>query len=486
MSNGTSNHRSGGELSNSGARVGAFEISTKIKASLAAEGSKQGTSATDGQYGKGTAASAAKGAGAAKDAYDAWTAPPVAERYAGSSWNPQSALAGDAGFESLRKLLDEQAAQSDATRTERLDKTKDALDSVAAAAALFVPFGTAAAAAYWAASRAFLAFSNWYSNSGLDSKEHRNRADAAVKKLWSEWMIVPPAYIPELDSAKSYADRVENILRILNLSELDGSPWREEWLRAMKAGMTSSIPAARDVSHLGWIPVNAQNWIGIGFYKKADGKNVVYKAPYKDKGFGTVTTVTVKQAYLSAKRDTVDRYEVPTYAEMLERTDPYAAGVGVMVATMYGVAIEPVVEAAVIGSRAWLEATGPNADMAGRRLKGTFEQAVRAAKMSPKNPMLVRGRDTLESRLGIKVQTVKQAKEAAAQEAIAKLILRPEAISMVDRSLLADRKQLEAEAVAAVQKSQISRQERGYREIRGFRWLSKVKIPKLPSAIVSK
>ena len=421
-SNGSSSNRSGGELSNAGDRsvmggfatggfatgdfglddglgdfddTGAFDFTTNVKASLTASASKQGSSATDDQYGKGTAARAAKGAGAAKDVYDAWTAPPVEERYAGSSWNPQGLLAGDAAFQNLRKLLDEQAAQSDGTRNERLSKARDALDSVAAAAALYVPFGTAAAAAYWVASRAFLAFSNWYTNSGHDSKEQRDRADAAVKRLWREWMIVPPAYIPDLDSAKSYADRIENILRIFDRSELDGEPWRQEWLRAMVAGMESPIPAARDVSTLGWIPINAQNWIGIGYYKKSDGKDT-YKAPYKDKGFGSVTTVTVEHGMLSAKRDTVDRYEVPTYAEMMARTDPYAAGVGVMVATMYGVAIEPVVEAAVIGSRAWLEATGPNADLAGMRLKGTFEQAVRAAKMSPKNPMLVRGRETLE------------------------------------------------------------------------------------------
>ena len=319
------------------------------------------------------------------------------------------------------------------------DDDDDAATIAATVAAVYVPVGTVVAAVMMGVSEAMIGLSNWLSGQA-NSGAQRERANNAVKKLWQEWLVMPPSFLPDIDTAESYANNVENILRVLNLSEQQGEPWRTEWLRTMLLAVDSSIPAARDASAMGWFPVDMTGWLGIGYY------NGVYKAPYFDKPFATTVTVTKKPGFLSAARKTVNTYLTPTYDEMVARTDKYAAGVGIAVACGYNVAIEPVVEAAVAGSRQWLAATGPNMDLAGFRLKGTFEQAVRAAKIAPANPMLVK-RGVVDSRLD-RIMTVKKQRELDR----AALMLKPSSIlSKIDRRWL--------------ETAPLSLQERGFREM---------------------
>lgn len=422
-------------LTNSRAETG-FDLSTSLKTSAKVEASKQ----ADSKLGEGTADKAGK----AKNVYDSWSAPPVAERYSGNYWNPSSILAGDAGFEKLKKMLDEAAATSEAVRSEREDDLRKRSAAAGALVAAYVPIGTIAAAALYAFTEGAIALGNFL-NSNHDSQEERDRADRAVKKLWGDWMISPPVLIPELDSARSYADRVENILRVFQASEDSGEPWQKEWLATMIAGIQSPMPAARDVSRVGWIPVDGTSWLGIGYYGSA------FKSPYEDKGFGSVTTITHKSGFLSASRDTEDKYTVPTYDEMAARMDPFAAGVGVMVATRRAVAIEPVVEAAVAASRQWLQELGPDGKLAGFRLKGVFQEAEKAALTAPKNPMLVM-RATVDSRLDRMTQTVKAQKA----EMLKGLILAPETVRML---VAADKK--------------LSLEDRGFRRFREWRAIGK-------------
>jgi hypothetical protein len=436
-------------------RVG-FDVSTALKAeasSQAAAQQKKGEGAVDQKYGKGTSSSAKSFGGAASDFYKGVVAPPpVSERYSGNYWNPTSDIASDESFQKLKKALDDSAAMSDSVRQEREDDLRKRSAAAGSIAAVYVPYGTAFAAALYAVTEAFIAVGNWLNKNDNDSQENRDRAKNAVEKLWGEWLIKPPAYAADLESAKGYADRVENILNILQASEDQGEPWRARWKQAMAAGIQSPVPAARDVSRLGWIPIDGTSWLGIGYF---GGK---WKSPYKDKGFGTVTTVHHKPGFLSAGRETTDVYTVPTYDEMAERMDPYAAGVGVMVAVWKDVAIEPVVEAAVSASRRWLEASGPDGLLAGFRLKGVFEAAEEAARTAPKNPMLVK-RAVVDSRLD---------RIALTRDA---LILKKESFPLLAEAV--KKFSLDAEAV-----KKISLEDRGFRFFRQWRTLRNVNLKK--------
>lgn len=409
--------RSGHELGNH--RTGAvIDLKASVKAKASAESSQQ----LNKQTGT-TSSSQPTASDTASAMYDLANAPsPIGERYVQGNWNPSSGLRGDASFEELRKLIEAQAALSAKTRADRENQLRDVSRKQQALVAAYVPWGTIAAASLWAFTEGAIALGKVLTPSDRDSPAQIERATNAVKQIWKDWLLLPPPYYPELESAQAYADYCEGILKILQTSE-DDSPWREEWLKTMAATIDSEIPAARDVSFLGWIPLDIRKWLGQGYY---DGRFWYTSYRVKDMWFDQVRTVHHKPGFLSAEKEYSEVFETPSYEAMAHRMDPMAAGVGVAVAVRYNVQIEPVMEAAVNASRHVLHDIGPLDVYAGLRLRYTFQKAVEAALAAPKNPMLIR-RSVADPRLEVLAKAIKDRKEV--------LVLKPNAVLLLSQAL---------------------------------------------------
>lgn len=324
-----------------------------------------------------------------KYVYDTLSAPPVEERYAGRGWS--AARGSDPSLNALAKALDDAAAQGEETRAKREDDIRKRSAAVSTTLAL-IPGGVVVGAALYAFTEGMIAFGKWYGKDP-DSEEDRNRARDLAGRLWGEWMILPPFYDGAVISARTYGNLIENAIAIMERTEAEGPPWQEEWRKTVLSGVSSDLPMARDVSALGWIPFSFDSWACLPY---------AFSNPYlpewaNDLTFGQCRTRTYKPGWLTPGKETETKICTPPFEEFLARTDRYAAGVAVAMATRYGVSPETVVEAAIAANRKYLREVGPIPMNQGWRLKGVFFAAWEAAGRAPKLPMRVTSRYSAQS-----------------------------------------------------------------------------------------
>lgn len=360
------------------------DIKVQAKAKLSAEGRSQ----ADKQLG----GDSSQAGSSASLAYDITQARPIEERYSGSFW---SFAPGDATFDALRTALDGAAAASEQTRSQREVQFQSMVDKAAIAMG---PYGVVLIAAV----EAFKWVVSKFGGESGDSEADRARAIAAAKTLWDKWRIKPTAFLGDIVTARSYADHLETFIRALDSTEGVGEvpSWRESWVATVDRALQSKSDAILDVQVLQWFPFSMDEWSHLAWARPAEGTKWGSWNTHWDLGnlvFGQSRWVTKKPGFLSAKKAVTTTWKAATFEDMERSTARFAAGLGVMVAVAKGKLVEPVVEAAVVANRKYLQEIGPSPHLQNWRLKAVFLATMAAADKAPKMPEKIMKRDAVSA-----------------------------------------------------------------------------------------
>lgn len=334
---------------------------------------------------------------------------PIGEQYTSIQWDPSELLRGDESFQGLKNQLADQARMDEETRKARQEDARAMINKIAGTAgaiAAVIPgagtaVGVAIVAAGYALGYGFQALDNLLSKGDRKKdKQNQQRAIEAAGRLWGEWRIVPPSNDPEISSSGQYADRLERILNVLQLSEGRRPAWQKDWVGTANWILENKDTdrAASDVYMLKWFPVSVEAFYGNSV--EADEKGL---------GFGQVHHVRKDPPKGGAGK--VVEYDVvaPTYEQMVKRSSKAVAGIAMAVAAQYGVPPNRVMERAYLAHNESLKISGPTSLESGNRMKMAYMYAVGEAKKLREEMK----RDVEELRRNIAAEKARQEAEAA-------------------------------------------------------------------------
>lgn len=295
-----------------------------------------------------------------RSGFDSVTAPTIEEAY-GENWS--GGVSSDPTLSELRAALDSAAAAGEATRSAR---ESDFRSRVRTFSILAGPAGVL----FWAMSEAFLWIGGMFARDVEgNTPADKSDVDVAVRWLWTRWRVNPPTFAADVaSSARSYAALVRWYIAYLDATEVDDPTWREQWVSVVdhttKLIEEKKYDVLRDASLMGLFPLQIEKW--------APGYAGLL-APHSGVGWG--------ERYVSG----ADKYGDPqhsttmTLEQMKRLSDPFAAGIGLMVAAYTGAKWEPCIEAAVTANAVHAMAVGADLYAQNWRFRAVFLDTMRAA-----------------------------------------------------------------------------------------------------------
>jgi hypothetical protein len=359
--------------------------------------------------------------------------------YVASRWD-ESAVQNDESFAGLARALQDMADQSSGQRDAREAAFIQAGAAVAGGLVTFVPppYGVAAGAAVGLVTYGLAQLGLFEPSVDGNDPKFKPEAEASAADLWKQWQIVPPSFDGSYYTLETYRDVNQQVLHWLALTDGE-APWRErfegliyEALHPPKApeGTKPLVhPAITDLILLRWLPFSFEEWAG--------GSNFVAGSHWdigsEGMRFGGFSGVEIPKRLLiggggesaspsrgmpswggvfNQKAATVEAREgirrvmpevvpwvwgnvtvpAPFVGYLVPRSevlqglicDRIASAIGTLVAVKAGKPVEPVVYAAVEGSRRAVSMYGGwHPSRAAWRLRDTFLAAEKAAGLGP-------------------------------------------------------------------------------------------------------
>lgn len=217
-----------------------------------------------------TAQTVYKAAGAALDVFEGISTLMGAQssQYIAARWD-ERLVTSDESFAELARSLQSMAEQSDANRARKTAQYKAGARKVAAGvatAAAFIPVaGPAIAVAVGLVQGGLEALGVYEAKQDDNAPAFKPRAEELSRRLWKEWMLVPPTFNSEYYTLATYGDVCGAVLFHLEESEAE-TPWRESFYRvvfeAMYQRLGQASPLIDDLVTLHWIPFGISDWMG--------------------------------------------------------------------------------------------------------------------------------------------------------------------------------------------------------------------------------
>lgn len=192
----------------------------------------------------------------------------VPSQYIAARWD-ETLVNSDASFAELARTLQSMSEQSEATREQRTAQYKAGARKVAAGvatAAAFIPVAGPVIAVAVGVVQAGLEALGVYEAKGDDNApQFRAKAEEFSKRIWKEWMLVPPSFDSEYFTLSSYGDACQSMYDLLEKAEAE-HPWKAAFFDVLFKSnyqvLGQESPLIDDLVSLGWVPFTITDWMG--------------------------------------------------------------------------------------------------------------------------------------------------------------------------------------------------------------------------------